>query len=94
VENKNAQGSHNRGIGHNHPGHADPVRANFSAWIRPALMGRLISLNVGLPRDIAWQGKTVHTGIWKTPVEGPQMARRLNIDGDGQGDLNGHGGER
>ena len=57
-------------------------------------MGRLISLNVGLPRDIAWQGKTVHTGIWKTPVEGPRMARRLNIDGDGQGDLNGHGGER
>ena len=57
-------------------------------------MGRLLSLNVGLPRDIAWQGKTVHTGIWKTPVEGPRMARRLNIDGDGQGDLNGHGGER
>src|SRR3954447_18854206 len=58
------------------------------------VMGRLLSVNVGLPRDIAWQGKTVHTGIWKTPVEGPQMARRLNIDGDGQGDLNGHGGER
>ena len=57
-------------------------------------MGRLLSVNVGLPRDIAWQGKTVHTGIWKTPVEGPRMARRLNIDGDGQGDLNGHGGER
>ena len=57
-------------------------------------MGRLLSLNVGLPRDIAWQGKTVHTGIWKTPVAGPQMARRLNIDGDGQGDLKGHGGER
>jgi ferredoxin-NADP reductase/MOSC domain-containing protein YiiM len=57
-------------------------------------MGRLLSVNVGLPRDIAWQGETVHTGIWKTPVEGPQMARRLNIDGDGQGDLNGHGGER
>jgi ferredoxin-NADP reductase/MOSC domain-containing protein YiiM len=58
------------------------------------MMGRLVSVNVGLPRDIAWQGKTVHTGIWKTPVEGPRMARRLNIDGDGQGDLNGHGGER
>ena len=57
-------------------------------------MGRLLSVNVGLPRDIAWQGKTVHTGIWKTPVEGPRMVRRLNIDGDGQGDLNGHGGER
>jgi ferredoxin-NADP reductase/MOSC domain-containing protein YiiM len=57
-------------------------------------MARLRSVNVGMPRDIAWQGKTVHTGIWKTPVEGRRMVRRLNIDGDGQGDLNGHGGER
>jgi ferredoxin-NADP reductase/MOSC domain-containing protein YiiM len=57
-------------------------------------MGRLLSVNVGLPRDVTWQGRTVHTGIWKAPVEGPRMARRLNIDGDGQGDLNGHGGER
>jgi ferredoxin-NADP reductase/MOSC domain-containing protein YiiM len=57
-------------------------------------MGRLLSVNVGLPRDIAWQGKTVHTGIWKAPVKGARMARRLNIDGDGQGDLAGHGGER
>jgi MOSC domain-containing protein YiiM len=57
-------------------------------------MARLLSVNVGLPRDISWQGKTVHTGIWKAPVEGRRMARRLNIDGDGQGDLQGHGGER
>src|SRR6202035_4778890 len=57
-------------------------------------MGRLLSVNVGLPRDITWQGKTVHTGIWKTPVDGPRMVRRHNIDGDGQGDLAGHGGER
>jgi ferredoxin-NADP reductase/MOSC domain-containing protein YiiM len=57
-------------------------------------MGRLLSVNVGLPRDITWQGKTVHTGIWKAPVTEPRMVRRLNIDGDGQGDLNGHGGER
>jgi ferredoxin-NADP reductase/MOSC domain-containing protein YiiM len=57
-------------------------------------MGHLLSVNVGLPRDIAWQGKTVHTGIWKAPVKGLRMVRRLNIDGDGQGDLNGHGGER
>jgi ferredoxin-NADP reductase/MOSC domain-containing protein YiiM len=56
-------------------------------------MARLLSVNVGLPRDIAWQGKTVHTGIWKAPVNGPRMVRRLNIDGDGQGDLAGHGGE-
>jgi ferredoxin-NADP reductase/MOSC domain-containing protein YiiM len=54
----------------------------------------LLSVNVGLPRDVAWQGKTVHTGIWKEPVDGPVMARRLNLDGDGQGDLNGHGGEQ
>jgi len=57
-------------------------------------MARLLSVNVGLPRDVPWQGKTVHTGIWKAPVEGPRTVRRLNIDGDGQGDLNGHGGER
>jgi len=56
-------------------------------------MARLLSVNVGLPRDIPWQGKTVHTGIWKAPVQGRRMVRRLNIDGDGQGDLQGHGGE-
>ncbi len=54
----------------------------------------LLSVNVGLPKDVAWQGKTVHTGIWKSPVAGPVQARRLNLDGDGQGDLNGHGGEQ
>lgn len=57
-------------------------------------MGRLLSVNVGLPRDVVWQGRTVRTAIWKTPVEGPRMVRRLNIDGDKQGDLDGHGGER
>ncbi|GLH80330.1 sulfurase [Bradyrhizobium sp. SSBR45G] len=56
-------------------------------------MGRVLSVNVGLPRDIPWQGKTVHTGIWKAPVSGPCKVRRLNIEGDGQGDLAGHGGE-
>ncbi len=56
-------------------------------------MARLLSLNVGLPRDVSWRGRTVHTGIWKAPVQGQRMARRLNIDGDGQGDLAGHGGE-
>jgi ferredoxin-NADP reductase/MOSC domain-containing protein YiiM/ferredoxin len=56
-------------------------------------MARLLSINVGLPRDIPWHGKTVHTGVWKTPAPGRRMARRLNIDGDGQGDLQGHGGE-
>lgn len=56
-------------------------------------MGHLLSVNVGLPRDVAWQGRTVHTGVWKAPVKGPRLVRRLNIDGDGQGDLAGHGGE-
>jgi MOSC domain-containing protein YiiM/ferredoxin-NADP reductase len=55
---------------------------------------RLLSVNAGLPRDVAWQGKIVHTAIWKTPVQGRCMVRRLNIDGDGQGDLAGHGGEQ
>ena len=56
-------------------------------------MASLISVNVGLPRDVEWQGKIVHTAIWKTPVPNRVMARRLNIDGDAQGDLAGHGGE-
>src|SRR5262249_59025278 len=59
-----------------------------------ARMATLLSVNVGLPKDVGWQGHTVHTGIWKHSVDGPQMVRRLNIDGDGQGDLNGHGGEQ
>src|SRR5262245_50399870 len=56
-------------------------------------MARLLSVNVGQPRDIAWQGRTVHTAVWKEPVQDRRMVRRLNIDGDGQGDLEGHGGE-
>jgi ferredoxin-NADP reductase/MOSC domain-containing protein YiiM len=54
----------------------------------------LVSVNVGMPRDVPWQGRVVHTGIWKSPVDGPVMARTLNLDGDGQGDLGGHGGEQ
>jgi MOSC domain-containing protein YiiM/ferredoxin-NADP reductase/ferredoxin len=56
-------------------------------------VARLLSVNVGLPNDIAWQGQTVHTAVWKRAVAGRRMARRLNLDGDGQGDLTGHGGE-
>jgi MOSC domain-containing protein YiiM/ferredoxin-NADP reductase/ferredoxin len=56
-------------------------------------MSSLISVNVGLPRDLDWQGKVVRTAIWKRPVSGRVHVRRLNIDGDGQGDLAGHGGE-
>ena len=57
-------------------------------------MPRLLSVNVGLPRGVTWSGKTVRTGIWKSPVEGRRMVRKLNIVGDGQGDLAGHGGEQ
>ncbi|MFJ9862887.1 MOSC domain-containing protein [Streptomyces sp. NPDC101165] len=56
-------------------------------------MATLLSVNVGTPKDVSWQGRTVHTGAWKAPVQGPRMVRRLNVDGDGQGDLAGHGGE-
>ena len=57
-------------------------------------MARLLSVNVGLPRDIAWKGRTVYTGIWKGPVAGRCRVGRLHLDGDGQGDLAGHGGEQ
>ena len=57
-------------------------------------MARLLSVNVGLPRDIEWKGRTVHTAIWKDPVPGRCRVSRLNLAGDGQGDLAGHGGEQ
>src|SRR5262245_7653107 len=69
------------------------VRASAKSSSRSGVMAHLLSVNVGLPRDVTWQGKTVRTGVWKVPVEGARMVRRLNIDGDGQGDLAGHGGE-
>jgi len=56
-------------------------------------MPKLLSVNVGLPREFEWQGKIVRTAIWKRPVPGRVFARRLNLNGDGQADLNGHGGE-
>jgi ferredoxin-NADP reductase/MOSC domain-containing protein YiiM/ferredoxin len=59
---------------------------------RPA--GTLLSVNVGMPKDVSWQGKTVFTGVFKNPVSGPRRVRKLNVDGDGQGDLAGHGGEQ
>jgi MOSC domain-containing protein YiiM len=56
-------------------------------------MARLLSVNVGRPREIAWRGKTVYTSVWKAPVQGRRLVGRLNVDGDAQGDLHGHGGE-
>ena len=41
-------------------------------------MARLLSVNVGLPRELQWQGKTVRTAIWKSPVQGLRMVRKLN----------------
>src|SRR3989442_90882 len=57
-------------------------------------MARLLSVNVGLPRDVEWRGKIVRTGIWKDPVQGRRRVKRLNVEGDGQADLGGHGGEQ
>jgi len=57
-------------------------------------MPRLLSVNVGLPRDETWNGKTVRTSVWKSPVSGRRMVRKLDIDGDAQADLAGHGGEQ
>jgi len=58
----------------------------------PAL-ARLLSVNVGLPRDINWKGRTVRTGNLEGPRARPLHAGSLNLAGDGQGDLAGHGGE-
>ena len=57
-------------------------------------VGTLLSVNVGLPKDVSWQGRTVFTGVFKDPVRGSRRVGRLNVDGDGQGDLAGHGGEQ
>jgi ferredoxin-NADP reductase/MOSC domain-containing protein YiiM/ferredoxin len=63
----------------------DPVSRRVGA--------RLLSVNVGPPREVTWQGRTVRTAIWKEPVAGPRMVRRINIDGDDQADRLAHGGE-
>jgi ferredoxin-NADP reductase/MOSC domain-containing protein YiiM/ferredoxin len=54
----------------------------------------LLSVNVGLPKNVDWQGRTVFTGVFKDSVPGLRRVRKLNVDGDGQGDLAGHGGEQ
>jgi MOSC domain-containing protein YiiM len=53
---------------------------------------KVISVNVGLPRIVEYNGEPVATGIFKEPVRGPVMLRRLNLDGDAQADLTVHGG--
>src|SRR3954470_16165791 len=64
-----------------------------SGKVQGVHMARLLSVNVGRPREIAWRGKTVYTSVWKQPIEGRRLVQRLNVDGDAQGDLHGHGGE-
>jgi ferredoxin-NADP reductase/MOSC domain-containing protein YiiM/ferredoxin len=59
---------------------------------RPA--GTLLAVSVGMPKDVSWQGRTVFTGVFKDAATGPRRVRKLNVDGDGQGDLAGHGGEQ
>jgi MOSC domain-containing protein YiiM len=54
---------------------------------------KLASVNIGLPRDVIWRGQIVTTGIYKQPVEGRVVLRKLNLDGDRQADLSVHGGE-
>lgn len=53
---------------------------------------KLVSVNVGFPREVIWKDKTVTTGIFKEPVEGRVKVRFLNLDGDRQADLTVHGG--
>jgi ferredoxin-NADP reductase/MOSC domain-containing protein YiiM/ferredoxin len=56
--------------------------------------GVLLSVNIGLPKEVSWQGRTVVTGVFKDSVPGSRRVGRLNVEGDGQGDLAGHGGEQ
>ncbi len=61
---------------------------------RHPVVGRLLSVNVGMPKNVQWRGKAVFTGVFKDPVTGPRRVKKLNVEGDGQGDLAGHGGEQ
>jgi ferredoxin-NADP reductase/MOSC domain-containing protein YiiM/ferredoxin len=68
-------------------------RSGADPYDRAVSDARLVSVNVGGPREVPWHGKVVRTAIWKAPVDGPRMVRRLNIDGDDQADRRAHGGE-
>src|SRR5256885_338077 len=57
-------------------------------------MSTLLSVNVGMPKDVEWRGRTVFTGVFKEAVAGPRRVGEVNVDGDGQGDRLGHGGEQ
>src|SRR3954468_6025591 len=83
----------NRDGSRSHGGRMRSVEVSEMTETRTAV-GTLVSVNVGMPKDVSWRGKTVFTGVFKEPVSGPRRVRRLNVDGDGQGDLGGHGGEQ
>jgi MOSC domain-containing protein YiiM len=56
------------------------------------MIAKLVSVNVGLPREVQWHGRSVRTSIWKTPREGAVRVGKLNLEGDEQSDLSVHGG--
>lgn len=56
------------------------------------LIGRVVSVNVGTPRTVEWQGRRIRTAIWKHPVAGPVEVRGVNLAGDDQADRRVHGG--
>src|SRR5262249_55174824 len=58
------------------------------------VVGRLLSVNVGMPKDVPGRGKTVFRGVFRDRVTGPRRVGRLTVEGDGQGDVAGHGGEQ
>jgi MOSC domain-containing protein YiiM len=60
--------------------------------MQPAPVMQVVSVNVGLPKEVAWEGRTVMTGIFKESVEGRVAVGRLNLEGDRQADLTVHGG--
>jgi ferredoxin-NADP reductase/MOSC domain-containing protein YiiM/ferredoxin len=70
------------------------MRRDDSQHKADRVAGALVSVNVGMPKDVSWQGRTVFTGVFKAPVSGPRRVGKLNVDGDGQGDRAGHGGEQ
>ena len=79
FQNKNAENS--------------TTRASEKRFVRrPTWQMKLLSVNVGLPRQVEWNGRTIRTSIFKAPVSGRVHVRKLNLDGDQQSDLTVHGG--
>lgn len=70
--------------------HTRPIQFEKKDWSRNLM--KVISVNVGLPREVIWKGMNVSTGIFKAPVDGPVKIGQLNLDGDRQADLSVHGG--